>query len=454
MKKHWKTMDGNEAVAHVAYAFSEMATIYPITPSSPMPEHIDEWAAAGRKNIFGHTVKVTEMQSEAGAAGACHGALSAGALASTYTASQGLLLMIPNMYKIAGELLPGVFHVTARALATHALSIFGDQSDVMSCRMTGFTMLAGGSVQEAHDMAAVAHLTAIKTSVPVLNFFDGFRTSHEIQKIDTFDYADLAKLVDWDAVEAFRDRSMRPEQPFIKGTAQNPDIYFQATEARQPFIDAVPDTIAYYMGEISKLTGRPYQPFQYYGAPDADRVIIAIGSVCQATEEVVDYLNARGEKVGIIEVHLYRPFSPKYFFRALPRTVKAIAVLDRTKDPGALGGPLYEDIRSLFYTEKHAPRIVGGHYGLGSKDTTPSHIKTVFDNLKLCEPRDNFPISITDDVNDSSLPVVEPIDAAPEGTIACKFWGLGSDGTVGANKNSIKIIGDHTDMYAQGYFDY
>ena len=454
MKKHWKTMDGNEAVAHVAYAFSEMATIYPITPSSPMPEHIDEWAAAGRKNIFGHTVKVTEMQSEAGAAGACHGALSAGALASTYTASQGLLLMIPNMYKIAGELLPGVFHVTARALATHALSIFGDQSDVMSCRMTGFTMLAGGSVQEAHDMAAVAHLTAIKTSVPVLNFFDGFRTSHEIQKIDTFDYADLAKLVDWDAVEAFRDRSMRPEQPFIKGTAQNPDIYFQATEARQPFIDAVPDTIAYYMGEISKLTGRPYQPFQYYGAPDAERVIIAIGSVCQATEEVVDYLNARGEKVGIIEVHLYRPFSPKYFFRAMPRTVKAIAVLDRTKEPGALGGPLYEDIRSLFYTEKHAPRIVGGHYGLGSKDTTPSHIKTVFDNLKLFEPRDNFTISITDDVNDSSLPVLEHIDAAPEGTICCKFWGLGSDGTVGANKNSIKIIGDHTDMYAQGYFDY
>ena len=454
VKRNWKTMDGNEAVAHVAYAFSEMATIYPITPSSPMPEHIDEWAAHGRKNIFGKTVRVTEMQSEAGAAGACHGALSAGALASTYTASQGLLLMIPNMFKIAGELLPGVFHVSARAIATHALSIFGDHSDVMACRMTGFTMLAGGSVQEAADMAAVAHLTAIKTSVPVLNFFDGFRTSHEIQKIDTFDYADLAKLVDYEAIEAFRDRSMRPEQPFIKGTAQNPDIFFQAKEAAQPFIDQVPDTVAAYMKEISTLTGRPYQPFQYYGAPDADRVVIAIGSVCQATEEVVDYLNARGEKVGIVEVHLYRPFSPKYFFRALPSTVKAIAVLDRCKEPGALGGPLYEDVRSLFFKVENAPKIVGGRYGLGSKDTTPSHIKTVFDNLKLFEPRDNFTISIVDDVNDSSLPVLEHIDTAAEGTVCCKFWGLGSDGTVGANKNSIKIIGDHTDMYAQGYFDY
>ena len=453
-KRNWKTMDGNEAVAHVAYAFSEMATIYPITPSSPMPEHIDEWAAHGRKNIFGHTVKITEMQSEAGAAGACHGALSAGALATTYTASQGLLLMIPNMYKIAGELLPGVFHVSARALATHALSIFGDHSDVMSCRMTGFTMIAGGSVQEAHDMAAVAHLTAIETSVPVLNFFDGFRTSHEIQKIDTFDYDDLAKIVDYDAIAEFRDRSMRPEKPYTKGTAQNPDIFFQATEALQPFIDRVPDTVADYMDEIKKICGREYHPFNYYGAPDADRIIVAMGSVCQAVEETVDYLNARGEKTGIIEVHLYRPFSPKYFFRALPASVKAISVLDRTKEVGALGGPLYEDICSLFVGNAKAPKIVGGRYGLGSKDTTPSDIKVIFDNLKLFEPRNNFTVGIVDDVNYSSLNVTEHINAAAESTICCKFWGLGSDGTVGANKNSIKIIGDHTDMYAQGYFDY
>ncbi len=453
-KRNWKTMDGNEAVAHVAYAFSEMATIYPITPSSPMPEHIDEWAAHGRKNIFGHTVKVTEMQSEAGAAGACHGALSAGALASTYTASQGLLLMIPNMYKIAGELLPGVFHVTARAIAMHALSIFGDHSDVMSTRMTGFTMIAGGSVQEAHDMAAVAHLTAIKSSVPVLNFFDGFRTSHEIQKVDAFDYADLAKLVDYDAIEAFRDRSMRPEKPYTKGTAQNPDIFFQAKEASQPFYDKVPDIVAKYMADIKGICGREYHPFSYYGAPDADRVIVAMGSVCQAIEETVDYLNARGQKVGVVEVHLYRPFSPKYFFRALPATVKAIAVLDRVKEVGALGGPLYEDVCSLFVGNAKAPKIVGGRYGLGSKDTTPSDLKVCFDNLKLFEPRNDFTLGIIDDVNDSSLIPDEHINAAAEGTVCCKFWGLGSDGTVGANKNSIKIIGDHTDMYAQGYFDY
>ena len=448
-------MDGNEAVAHVAYAFSEMATIYPITPSSPMPEHIDEWAAHGRKNIFGKTVKVTEMQSEGGAAGAIHGALSAGALASTFTASQGLLLMLPNMFKIAGELLPGVFHVSARALATHALSIFGDHSDVMTCRMTGFTMLAAGSVQEAADLAAVAHLTAIETSVPVLNFFDGFRTSHEIQKIDVYDYADLAKLVDYDAIEAFRERAMRPENPFVKGTAQNPDIFFQAKEASQPYFDRVPDVAAEYMRQVSKLHGREYYPFQYYGAPDAERVVVAIGSVCQATEEVVDWMNARGEKVGLIEVHLYRPFSPKYFFRALPSTVKAIAVLDRCKETGALGGPLYEDVRSMFFDYgPNAPKVVGGRYGLGSKDTTPSCIKTVFDNLKLYEPRNDFTIGIVDDVNDSSLPMQDHIDTAAEGTVCCKFWGLGSDGTVGANKNSIKIIGDHTDMYAQGYFDY
>ncbi|GHS86917.1 pyruvate-flavodoxin oxidoreductase [Synergistales bacterium] len=454
--KHWKTMDGNTAVAHVAYAFTEVAAIFPITPSSTMPEMIDEWAATEkRKNIFGETVKVTELQSEGGAAGAVHGALSAGALASTFTASQGLLLMLPNMYKISGELMPGVFHVSARAVAGHALSIFGDHSDVMSARMTGFAMLASGSVQEAMDITAVAHLAAIKSSIPFLNFFDGFRTSHEVQKIDALQYDDLAKLVDYDAIDAFRDRAMRPENPYHKGTAQNPDIFFQAKEAAAPFYVDIPDIVENYMGEIKKLTGREYHPFDYYGHPEATRVVVAIGSACQAIEETVDYLNARGEKVGVIEVHLYRPFSPKYFFRVLPSTVEAIAVLDRCKEPGSLGEPLYEDIRTLFFEKGcNAPKVVGGRYGLGSKDTTPSHIKTVFDNLKLYEPRDHFTISIVDDVSDTSLPVKEHIVAAPEGTVCCKFWGLGSDGTVGANKNSIKIIGDHTDMYAQGYFSY
>jgi pyruvate-ferredoxin/flavodoxin oxidoreductase len=454
-KKHWKTMDGNTAVAHVAYAFTEVAAIFPITPSSTMPEMIDEWAAHGLKNIFGQTVKVTELQSEGGAAGAVHGALSAGSLASTFTASQGLLLMIPNMYKIAGELMPGVFHVSARAIAGHALSIFGDHSDVMSARMTGFAMLAAGSVQEAMDLAAVSHLASIRSSVPFLNFFDGFRTSHEVQKIDALEYDDLAKLVDYDAIDVFRDRSMRPENPFHKGTAQNPDIFFQAKEAASPYYVGIPDTVEAYMQEIEKLTGREYHPFNYYGHPEATRVVVAIGSVCQAIEETVDYLNARGEKVGIVEVHLYRPFSPKYFFRVLPSTVESIAVLDRCKEPGSLGEPLYEDIRTLFFEKGCcAPKIVGGRYGLGSKDTTPSHIKTVFDNLKLYEPRNHFTVGIVDDVSDTSLPVREQIVAAPEGTVCCKFWGLGSDGTVGANKNSIKIIGDHTDMYAQGYFAY
>ena len=454
-KRHWKTMDGNAAAAHVAYAFSEVAAIYPITPSSTMPELIDEWAAHGRKNIFGQTVKVTEMQSEGGAAGAVHGALSAGALATTFTASQGLLLMIPNMFKIAGELMPCVFHVSARAIAGHALSIFGDHSDVMTARMTGFAMLAAGSVQETMDMAAVAHLSSLRTSVPFLHFFDGFRTSHEIQKIDALDYDDLAGLVDYDAIDMFRSRAMRPENPFQKGTAQNPDIFFQAKEAAQPFYADIPDAVESYMQEIKKLTGRSYHPFTYYGAPDAKRVIVAMGSVCQAIEETVDYLNARGEKVGVVEVHLYRPFSPKYFFRVLPSTVEAIAVLDRCKEPGSLGEPLYEDVRTLFFDKGgSAPKIVGGRYGLGSKDTTPSHIKTVFDNLKLYEPRNRFTIGIVDDVSDSSLPVLEDVEAAAEGTVCCKFWGLGSDGTVGANKNSIKIIGDHTELYAQGYFAY
>ncbi|NLL35991.1 MAG: pyruvate:ferredoxin (flavodoxin) oxidoreductase [Fretibacterium sp.] len=454
-KKNWITMDGNAAAAHVAYAFSEIAAIYPITPSSTMPELIDEWAAHGRKNIFGQTVHVSELQSEGGAAGAVHGALSAGALATTFTASQGLLLMMPNMFKIAGELLPCVFHVSARAVAGHALSIFGDHSDVMTTRMTGFAMLAAGSVQETMDMAAVAHLSTLRTSVPFLHFFDGFRTSHEIQKIEALDYDDLAGLVDYDAIDIFRSRALRPENPYQKGTAQNPDIFFQAKEAASPFYVDIPDVVEGYMQELKKLTGREYHPFKYYGAPDATRVIVAMGSVCQTIEETVDYLNARGEKVGVVEVHLYRPFSSKYFFRVLPSTVEAIAVLDRCKEPGSLGEPLYEDIRTLFFEKRcSAPRIVGGRYGLGSKDTTPSHIKSVFDNLKLFEPRNHFTVGIVDDVSDSSLPVHEEIDAAAEGTVCCKFWGLGSDGTVGANKNSIKIIGDHTDLYAQGYFSY
>ena len=454
MKKNWKTMDGNTAAAHVSYAFTEVAAIYPITPSSTMPEVIDEWAAHGRKNIFGKTVRVTELQSEAGAAGAVHGALSAGSLATTFTASQGLLLMLPNMYKIAGELLPGVFDVTARAIAGHALSIFGDQSDVMACRGSGFAFLASGSVQEVMDLTAVSHLTAIKGSIPFLNFFDGFRTSHEIQKIDTLEYEDLARLVDYDALARFKALALNPEHPYQKGTAQNPDIFFQAKEASNRFYTVIPDMVESYMQEIRKLTGREYHPFNYYGAPDAENVIVAMGSVCQAIEETVDYLNARGEKTGVVEVHLYRPFSEKYFFGVLPSSVKRMAVLDRCKEAGALGEPLYQDVCTLFRDKAVKPLIVGGRYGLGSKDTTPTHIKAVFDNLKLYQPRDHFTISINDDVTGTSLPAGEPIAAAPEGTIRCKFWGLGSDGTVGANKNSIKIIGDETDLYAQGYFSY
>jgi pyruvate-ferredoxin/flavodoxin oxidoreductase len=447
-------MDGNQAAAYVSYAFTDVAAIYPITPSSPMAENVDEWAAHGQKNIFGQEVKLVEMQSEAGAAGALHGSLATGALTTTYTASQGLLLMIPNMYKLAGELLPAVFHVTARAVASHALSIFGDHSDVMAARQTGFALLASGSVQEVMDLGGIAHLAAIKSRVPFLHFFDGFRTSHEVQKIETIDYKDLENLLDKDAVKRFRDNALSPEHPVTRGTAQNPDIFFQAREACNKFYDAVPEVVAEYMAEISKLTGREYKPFNYYGAPDAENVIVAMGSITESLEETVDYMNARGAKVGIIKVHLYRPFSPKYLLDVMPQTVKRIAVLDRTKEPGALGEPLYLDIRSMFYNTDNAPMIIGGRYGLGSKDTTPTHLKAAFENLMSKNPKNGFTLGIVDDVTFHSLTPTEEINAAPEGTIRCKFWGLGSDGTVGANKSAIKIIGDETNLYAQGYFSY
>lgn len=453
-KKTMKTMDGNQAAAYVSYAFTDVAAIYPITPSSPMAEHVDEWSAHGMKNLFGQPVKVTELQSEAGASGALHGSLQAGALSTTFTASQGLLLMIPNMYKIAGELLPGVFHVSARALASHALSIFGDHTDVMATRQTGFALLASGSVQEVMDLGGIAHLASIKSRVPFLHFFDGFRTSHEVQKIETIDYSEFAKLLDWDAVKAFRNRALNPEHPVTRGTAQNPDIFFQAREASNKFYESVPDTVATYMKEISKITGRDYKPFNYYGAPDAEHIIVAMGSVTEAIEETVDYLTAKGEKVGVIKVHLYRPFSSKYFFDVLPETVKRITVLDRTKEPGATGEPLFLDIKNVFYNSDMRPLIVGGRYGLGSKDTTPSQIKAVFDNMKSDAPKDQFTIGIVDDVTNLSLPISDKIVTESKGTVRCKFWGLGSDGTVGANKSAIKIIGDETDLYAQGYFSY
>jgi len=454
MAKKMKTMDGNTAAAHVAYAFTEVAAIYPITPSSPMAESTDEWAAHGRKNIFGQPVKVIEMQSEAGAAGAVHGSLQAGALTTTYTASQGLLLMIPNMYKIAGELLPGVFHVSARAVASHALSIFGDHSDVMACRQTGFAMIAEGSVQEVMDLAGVAHLSAIKGRVPFLNFFDGFRTSHEVQKIEVIDYEDFAKLVDYEALEQFRKRALNPEHPVTRGTAQNPDIFFQAREACNPYYEAIPDIVADYMKKISDLTGREYKPFKYYGDPEAEYVVVAMGSVTETCEEVIDYLRAKGEKVGLMRVHLYRPFSAKYFFNEMPETVKKIAVLDRTKEPGAIGEPLYLDVKALYYDVENKPVIVGGRYGLGSKDVKPNQILAVFENLKSDNPKDRFTIGIEDDVTYYSLPLPKSINTEDPETIRCKFWGLGSDGTVGANKSAIKIIGDNTDLYAQGYFSY
>ena len=449
-----KTMDGNTAAAHISYAFTEVTAIYPITPSSPMAEHVDEWVAQGRKNIFGQPVKVMEMQSEAGAAGAVHGSLQAGALTTTYTASQGLLLMIPNMYKIAGELLPGVFHVSARALATSALNIFGDHQDVMAARQTGFAMLAEGSVQEVMDLSAVAHLAAIKSRVPFLNFFDGFRTSHEIQKIEVLEYDELAKLLDWDAVKAFKARALNPNHPVTRGTAQNADIYFQEREVVNKYYDAVPEIVEGYMAEITKLTGREYHCFDYYGAKDADRVIIAMGSATDVCEETVDYLNANGQKVGVVKVRLYRPFSVEKLLATIPSTVKKIAVLDRTKEPGSAGEPLYLDVKNAFYGQASAPIIVGGRFGLGSKDPNPGHIAAVYANLALDNPKNGFTLGINDDVTNTSLEVTEDIDATPEGTTACKFWGLGSDGTVGANKSAIKIIGDHTDMYAQGYFFY
>ncbi|WP_432405333.1 pyruvate:ferredoxin (flavodoxin) oxidoreductase [Wukongibacter sp. M2B1] len=454
MVKKMKTMDGNEAAAYVSYAFTEVAAIYPITPSSPMAELVDLWSAKGKKNLFGQQVKVAELQSEAGASGAMHGSLQGGALTTTYTASQGLLLMIPNMYKMAGELLPGVFHVSARAIAAHALSIFGDHQDVMATRQTGFALLASGSVQEVMDLGGIAHLSSIRSKIPFLHFFDGFRNSHEVQKVEVIDYEEFRKLLDYKAVEEFRDKSLNPMRPVLRGTAQNPDIYFQGRESINSFYEKVPDIVEEYMGEISKITSREYHPFNYYGAEDADRVIIAMGSVCDTIEETVNYLMGKGEKVGVIKVHLYRPFSCKYFFKALPKTVKKIAVLDRTKEPGALGEPLYEDVRSLFYDRDEMPIIVGGRYGLGSKDTTPSQIVAVFNNLKGVNPKDGFTIGIIDDITNTSLVPQEEVEAIPEGTISCKLWGLGSDGTVGANKIAIKIIGDKTDQYAQGYFSY
>jgi len=453
-KKKFITCDGNYAAAHIAYMFSEVAAIYPITPSSNMAEYVDEWAAAGRKNIFGETVTVSEMQSEGGASGAVHGSLQAGALTSTYTASQGLLLMIPNMYKIAGELLPGVFHVSARSLAAQALSIFGDHSDVMSARQTGFAFLATGGVQEVMDLAGIAHLASIKTRIPFVHFFDGFRTSHEIQKVELLENDDLAPLIDQKALQAFRDNALNPENPVTRGTAQNPDIYFQSREAANKFYDAVPDVVEEYMQEITKLTGREYHPFTYYGAEDATDIIIAMGSVTETIKEVIDFKMEKGEKVGLISVHLYRPFSEKYFRRVLPKTVKRISVLDRTKEPGANGEPLYLDVRDIFYGEENAPMVIGGRYGLSSKDTTPAQIVAVYDNLALPEPKNRFTVGIVDDVTFLSIPVGEEISLAPKGTFEGLFYGLGADGTVGANKNSIKIIGDNTDKYAQAYFAY
>jgi pyruvate-ferredoxin/flavodoxin oxidoreductase len=453
-KKNFITCDGNQAASHMAYMFSEVAAIYPITPSSNMAENVDEWAAHGRKNIFGDEVKVVEMQSEAGAAGAVHGSLQAGSLTTTFTASQGLLLMIPNMYKISGELLPGVFHVSARTVAAHALSIFGDHSDVYATRQTGFAMLASGSVQEIMDLGGIAHLSAIRSRIPFLHFFDGFRSSHEIQKIEVFENDDMAKLIDYKALQEFRDRALNPEHPVTRGTAQNPDIFFQAKEAVNPFYEPVADIVENYMQEIFKLTGRQYHPFTYYGDPDAGNVVIAMGSVTDTIKEVIDYLNEKGEKVGLVSVHLYRPFSAKYFFNVLPKNVKRITVLDRTKEPGANGDPLYLDVRDLLYDADNRPAVLAGRYGLSSKDTTPAQIISVFNNMKAKEPKNHFTVGIVDDVTFHSLPLIPEINIEPKETYSAKFFGIGSDGTVGANKNSIKIIGENTDKYAQAYFAY
>lgn len=455
MARHMKTMDGNAAAAYISYAFTDVAAIYPITPSSPMAETVDDMAAKGRKNLFGQTVKVVELQSEAGAAGTVHGSLQAGALTTTYTASQGLLLMLPNMYKIAGELLPGVFHVSARALATSSLNIFGDQRDIMAARQTGCAMLCESNVQEVMDLSAVAHLVAIKGRVPFINFFDGFRTSHEIQKIEVIDYEDLAKIVDWDAIDSFRRRALNPDHPVIRGTSQNPDIYFQTQEILNKYYDALPNLVEDAMNEINKITGRDYKLFNYYGAEDADRVIIAMGSFCDTAREVVEYLNGKGKKVGVLSIHLYRPFSIKHFLDALPKTVQKIAVMDRTKEPGALGEPLYQEVQTALYNSDIRPLVIGGRYGLGGKDVTPDQIMSIFSELKKSHPKNGFTIGIEDDVTNLSLAkYAKHMDLTKEGTKACKFWGLGSDGTVGANKSAVKIIGDKTDLYAQAYFAY
>ena len=453
-EKKFITCDGNEAAAHISYMFSEVAAIYPITPSSPMAEHVDEWAAKGRKNLFGQTVSVQEMQSEGGAAGAVHGSLQAGALTTTFTASQGLLLMIPNMYKIAGELLPCVFDVSARTLASHSLCIFGDHQDVMACRQTGFAMFCEGSVQEVMDLTAVAHLASLKTCVPFLNFFDGFRTSHEYHKIEVLEQEDIAPLVDMDDIKRFRDRALTPERPVTRGTAENPETFFTHREACNEYYDKVPEVVEHYLGEISKITGREYHLFSYYGAEDAERMIILMGSATEAAREAIDYLNKNGEKVGMISVHLYRPFSVKHLLVSVPATVKRIAVLDRTKEPGAEGEPLYLDVKSAYYDVENKPLIVGGRYGLGSNDTTPATIISVFNNLKLNEPKNHFTVGIVDDVTFTSLPKVEEMALGGEGMFEAKFYGLGADGTVGANKNSVKIIGDNTDKHCQAYFSY
>ena len=453
-KKRFITCDGNYAAAHVAYMFSEVAAIYPITPSSTMAEYVDEWSAYGRKNIFGETIKVVEMQSEGGAAGAVHGSLQSGALTTTFTASQGLLLMIPNMYKMAGELLPAVFHVSARSLAAQALSIFGDHSDVMSARQTGFAILATGSVQEIMDIAPIAHFVSLRSRIPFLHMFDGFRTSHEIQKVEHFEHEDLNHLFPFEDVQRFRDNALNPEHPVTRGTAQNPDIYFQAREAANRFYDPIPDMVEEYMQEITKLTGREYHPFTYYGADDAENIIVAMGSVTETIRETIDYLNANGEKTGLVSVHLYRPFSAKYFLNVVPKSVKRISVLDRTKEPGANGEPLYLDLKELYYDMENKPLIVGGRYGLSSKDTTPAQIISVYENLKLSEPKNGFTVGIVDDVSFKSLPKLPEVSITPAGTYEAKFYGLGADGTVGANKNSIKIIGESTDKFAQAYFAY
>lgn len=454
-KRRTETMDGNTAAAYASYAFTDVAAIYPITPSSTMAAVVDEWSSKGKKNIFGETVLVKEMQSEGGAAGTLHGSLQAGALTTTYTASQGLLLMIPNMYKVAGELLPAVFHVSARTLASNALSIFGDHQDVMSTRQTGFTLIASSSVQQVMDLGAVSHLSAIKSRIPVLHFFDGFRTSHEVQKIEVLEYEELDKIVDHEAVKAFRDNALSPNKPVLRGTTQNPDIFFQMREAVNKYYDAVPGVVQHYMDEINKLTGRNYKLFNYYGAEDAENIIIAMGSGCETIGEVVDYLNSKGEKVGLLEVHLYRPFVPEYMINAIPKTVKKIAVLDRTKEPGSNGEPLYIDVRNAYCNVEKAPLIIGGRYGLSSKDFKPQDVLSVFNNLKKEKPMTDFTVSIVDDVTFKSLPVSEEsIDPTPKGTIACKFWGYGSDGTVSANKSAIKIIGNNTEFYAQAYFAY